>query len=304
MEKRLEEATRNLADLESKRKKDADPILGPRRPVAEEASKDPLLDPEVRQMLLVLNAARKECALREVAFAADLSVGCANHAKYLVLNKGNPLLEGLKGHDEYKELKGYTEDGARAGANSVIAMVGGLNVAAAKTIETWLASFYHRIPLLNPSLTAVGIGYMARGPTFVVACVDATSKAAKMDTKETVFYPVNGQMNVPLKFSGNEHPNPIPSDYQGPVGFPITITFPRAKTITKVVVKLFDPNKTPLPYILSTPEFPASSFTQRNTVCIFPKLILARASTYTVELKCTVSGEPFERTWRFTTMEK
>jgi hypothetical protein len=303
LEKRLEEATRNLADLESKRKKDADPILGPQRPVAEDASKEPLLDPEVKQMLLVLNAARKECALREVTLAADLSVGCANHAKYLVLNKGNPLLEGLKGHDEYKELKGYTEDGARAGANSVIAMVGGPNVAASKTIETWLASFYHRIPLLNPSLTAVGIGY-ARGPTFVVACVDATSRAGKMDTKDAVFYPVNGQKNVPLKFSGNEHPDPIPSDYQGPVGFPITITFPKSKTITKVVVKLSDGNKTLLPYLLSTPESPATSFPQENTVCIFPKLILARASTYTVELKCTVSGEPYERTWQFTTMEK
>jgi hypothetical protein len=252
---------------------------------------------------MVLNKARKQCGLREVTLAADLSVGCGNHAKYLVVNKGNPLLDGLEGHHhERKELKEFTEDGAKAASNSVIAEVGGPNGAASQAIETWLANFYHRIPLLNPNLNEVGIGYF-RGTSSVVACIDARSNHSKKETSETVCYPASGQKNVPLKFAGNEHPDPIPSDYPGPVGFPITITFPTSKTITQVAVKLFDPRKTMLPYIVSTPEFPATSFDQLNTVCIFPKLILRRATTYTVQLRCLVSGDPYERTWQFTTME-
>ena len=56
-----------------------------------------------------------------------------------------------------------------------------------------------------------------------------------------------------------------------------------------------------VPIYLSTPEKPATSFPQKNTICAIPRQPLTRGITYTVDLRCEVEGKPFMRTWRFTT---
>ena len=59
----------------------------------------------------MLNKAREACGLAPVKLSAELSKGCSLHAKYLIDNSGDPKIDGLEAHKEFKELKGYSEAG-------------------------------------------------------------------------------------------------------------------------------------------------------------------------------------------------
>jgi hypothetical protein len=52
---------------------------------------------------------------------------------------------------------------------------------------------------------------------------------------------------------------------------------------------------------VSTPENPASSHPQSNTICLIPKEPLKPDTLHTVKATCTLNGEKFEKEWRFTT---
>jgi hypothetical protein len=258
------------------------------------ADEKPALDAEVSKALTLLNKARKACGLEEVKLSEKLSLGCRNHARYLVINKGSPQVAGLKAHEEQENLKGYTPEGAKAAKASVIHYQ-----PPSQAIEGWMSSFYHRIPLLLPTLREVGIGYHQEGRD-TVSLVDCIAGNAGQPTKEIVFYPEDGQKDLPLAFGG-EIPNPLPAGHKGPAGFPITVSFMAGQKVKEVAVAVTDEKGAAVPVHVSTPEAPASSWTQWNTVCIIPKQPLAGNTTFAIELKCEVSGKPFARMWKFTT---
>ncbi|SRR5579871_2416148 len=252
------------------------------------------ISPEVRRTLAIINDARKVCKLEETKLSSELSVGCQKHARYLVVNAGNPLLTGLKVHEESKDLKEYSEEGAKSAAVAVIH-----SMPPSVAAKEWLASFYHRVPLLEPELHQVGVGYAQHNGEW--ACVvDCLSGVFGKKSKDVVFYPEDGQTNVETKF-GNEIPVPFPPEHKGDAGFPVTVQFTRGQTVTKVEMKLTGAKDAEVPIYLSTPEKPATSFPQKNTVCAIPRQPLAKGTTHTVAITCMVEGKPFERTWRFST---
>ncbi len=261
---------------------------------AKEAQDKLLADPEVKQALVILNQARKTCGLNPVQLSVTRSIACQKHSRYLVLNKDSPLVQGLKAHEEFKGLKGYSAEGAEVGKHSVIHYV-----APSQAIDDWLASFYHRVPLLQPNLKEVGIGYYRQGKEWACGIASPANDFVE-DAKDIVYYPDDGHTNVPRTF-GDEVPSPLPSSHRGPAGFPITIYFARDQKVKDVEVKLTGPKDAQLPCYVSTPDAPATSFPQWNSVCAIPAKPLARATAYTVTLRCTVSGKPHTRTWRFTT---
>jgi uncharacterized protein YkwD len=108
-----------------------------------------------KDVLGCLNAHRKAAGLAPVERVdADLSAACMAHARYLVRNAEHPSVAGLGAHDEDPKLPGYTEAGRKAGRMSVI------NTAAPlPALENWIATLYHRLPLLDPKLKVIGIGF-------------------------------------------------------------------------------------------------------------------------------------------------
>lgn len=251
-------------------------------------------DPEIKRALAMINEARKTAGVEEVQLSAALSAGCQKHARYLVVNAGNPRAQGLKVHDEFKDLKEYSEEGAKSAKVSVIHSMP-MSVAC----EEWLASFYHRVPLFHPSLKEIGAGYFQQAGEWACA-IDCLSGADGKSPKEMVFYPEDQQGNVPLNF-GLELPSPLPAGHKGDAGYPITVSFYQGQKVTNVTLKLTGAKDADVPVYLSTPEAPATSFPQKNTVCAIPKQPLAKGTTYKVELSCMLSGKPYSRTWRFTT---
>src|SRR5262249_20716267 len=150
-----------------------------------------------------VNAYRKIVHLEPVALDARLSRGCLRHAEYLVKNAGHPSLQGLGMHNEDPHLPGYTDEGALAGKSSVIYN----GPVPADTVDTWMNSFFHRIPLLDPDLKRIGYGQAKGGPAGYVAVMDVHNGKG---FDHPVIFPGDGQQQVRLAYQPGELPDPIP----------------------------------------------------------------------------------------------
>ncbi len=101
-----------------------------------------------------INQARKLARLGPLTADDRLSQGCLAHARYVARNLGHPRLQGLGIHDEDATLPGATPHGARAGKAAIIALL----PDPLESVDGWLATLYHRIPLLDPNLRRIGYG--------------------------------------------------------------------------------------------------------------------------------------------------
>jgi uncharacterized protein YkwD len=102
-----------------------------------------------------VNATRKAAGLSLVRLDAELSRGCQLHAKYLARNHRRPEVQGMGMHRQYPDLPGASPEGARAAKGAVIAVV----LDPQTCIENWMATLYHRIPILTPNLERIGFGH-------------------------------------------------------------------------------------------------------------------------------------------------
>ena len=104
-------------------------------------------------LLAAVNRARAAAALAPVVLDPELSHGCDLHAAYLRRNSNDPLTQGPGHARRAPGAPGYTAEGQRAGRSSVIAN----DSNPMDAVDSWLATLYHRVPLLHPSLTRIGL---------------------------------------------------------------------------------------------------------------------------------------------------
>ena len=114
-------------------------------------------DPDTEQgvasrLLADLNAVRRLVGLGAVELDARLSRGCRLHASYLEKHLGHPSAQGMGVHDEDPSLPGFSTAGKKAGGASVIAVL----PAPRDAVAQWMATLYHRVPLLDPALRRIG----------------------------------------------------------------------------------------------------------------------------------------------------
>lgn len=249
-----------------------------------------------QEVLQLVNQYRKTAGLAPVALDATLSKGCREHAEYMKRNKDTPAMVGLAAHHQDPALPGATPAGAAcAKAADLFPGVSDLKTA----VHGWMASLYHRRPMLSPALAKIGVGY-ARLPdqTFMAALMFVDAKGASAQGWP-VGYPAKDQADVPLEF-GNEIPNPIPNNGKG--GYPFTLQFPPFDKVTNVTAKLVDGAGKPVPFHLSTPERPATSFGQYGVVCVIPKEPLHPDTRYVATVKATWKGETKTWSWGWKTV--
>lgn len=263
------------------------------------------IPPTVEEVILKrLNEIRASCGLPEVTLDPALSKGCKLHAEYLDKNAGNPKLAGLSAHDEDASLPGATPDGAKAGKSSNIGYV-----APEFAVDNWNDTFYHRVTMLQPTLKRVGAAHVKGGKSGNICLLNLTQGVeGKCDPKfGALAYPPDGAKGIGLAFSP-ENPNPVPDGAKG--GYPITLTFFDGSKVMEVVATLHEgpPPKTKkdklgaeVECFVSTPEKPATTWTQLNTVCIIAKQPLKGATTYTVKVTAKVNTAKFEKIWSFET---
>jgi uncharacterized protein YkwD len=101
-----------------------------------------------------INQVRKHAGLGPVTLDEKLAVGAQAHARYVVRNLDHPKLGGLGIHEEDPSLPEATPEGARAGKVAVIARISD----PVDSVDGWMATLYHRLPLLDPALKRIGYG--------------------------------------------------------------------------------------------------------------------------------------------------
>ncbi len=298
--------------------KPADPMVkGP--PASAEHAKYANLQKTMDEAILKrVNHYRRLADLGSVSIDPELSKGCRKHAKYLVLNCGDINVPDLGAHQEQRDQTGYSVEGERAAARSVIARHKGaistLGNWPAEAVDDWMASFYHRLPLLCPSLQKIGVGYATNDrydDWQVVVDVGVGEEQDFSRLPKPLFYPADKQKGVPLSFCGGakEVPDPIPPGAPpGPYGCAITATFRDGASVSDVDITLKD--MTPRPDFVvsqvegwpSTPDKPARfDRPQPNTVCFIPKAPLRPLTEYQVNITATVDGKRRKETWTFKT---
>jgi len=252
--------------------------------------------PELR-VKQVVDRYRAVANLPPVILDPVLSRGCMEHANYMKLNQDTDAMAGLNAHHQRSNLPGATPEGAKCGkAADLFPGVSDLVVA----VDGWMAGLYHRRPIMDPTLGSIGVGY-AKLPdgSYMAAMMFVDGKDPAAAAKWPIAYPANNQPDIPLDF-GNEIPNPIPGG--GRAGYPITLQFPPFDKVTDVSAKLLDQAGKVVPFYLSDPEHPATSFGQYGVVCLIPKLPLTPRTTYTTTVSGTWRGKPFLQTWKFITL--
>ena len=241
---------------------------------------------------------RAAVGLAPVTLDAKLSKGCMEHANYMRLHKDTDALAGLNAHNQRPRLRGASVAGAACGkAADLFFGVSDLEIA----VDGWMATLYHRRPILSPTLERIGVGYARlRDGSYMAALMFVDSHSVDVTGKWPVEYPTNDQSGVPLEF-GSEFPNPVPGG--GRAGHPITIQFPPYDKVTRVRATLVDDRGKDVAFYLSDPEHPAmSSFGQWGVVCLIPKVPLRPGSRYEVKIDATWNGKPGTWRWSFTTV--
>jgi hypothetical protein len=229
-----------------------------------------------------VNLYRRLAGLPPVSLDEDLSRGCRLHARYLLTNLDHPATRGLGMHNEDAKLPGYTPEGKATGGESVIAA----GMPPVASIDDWMATFYHRVPLLEPELGRIGFGMVRGGPVGWFVVLNASSGRGR---EPTVVYPGEGQEDVPRK--GAEG------------GYPVTVAFPARKNVQQVEAMLRDSEGKELAVKLLTPES-SEEARAAGALVILPRDPLPPGTTCTVTVKAKIDRKPVSRTWNFRTGQK
>ncbi len=247
------------------------------------------------RVLAHVNVYRAAAGLTPVRLDPKLSAGCMEHANYMKLNRGTDAMIGLNAHKQRPELPGASPAGAACGkAADLFPEVSDLDAA----VDGWMASLYHRRPMLNPALQTIGVGY-AELPEGTLMAALMFADADESKGTWPVHYPATGQTDVPLEF-GNEVPNPIPANGKG--GYPLTLQFPSFDKVTGASATLEAGGKA-VPFYLSDPEHPATSFGQYGVICVIPKQRLAPHTRYDASITATWHDKTTTLSWSFTTLD-
>jgi hypothetical protein len=233
---------------------------------------------------------------------AELNTSAQLHCDYRAANSGNAGCTP-DGHTEVMGCIGFT--GETVGDREVAA---GYPQSLAYTetsysynnpaiaIPGWLATVWHRIPLIDPWSTDMGYG---GGPRCDI--IDIGRGMASVPTDTIAVYPYDGQINVPPSWSGREAPS-APAPPSGfPSSYPINI-YAKDISITEHIMTK-DGDDTPLEHLFvdaSTPAIGYMGLYLSNTVFIYGAPFEANTK-YRVRMVGTYAGGALNVEWSFTT---
>ncbi len=256
-------------------------------------------EPEDKGMLALINSYRAAAGVPLITLDRELTKGCTEHARYLVINRGKPEIYSTRAHVQVPTLPGATPAGAKCGRRAnLYKKMDDLQHA----VHDFMATIYHRRPILSPTLKSIGIGYASvPSSPFRAVALMFVSRSRTNSARWPVMYPADGQRGIPVDFV-RESPNPIPPPTRY-AGYPFTLQFPVSDEISNVTATFTDADDTPVPFWLSSPENPASKYSQQlGLVGVIPKQALKTSTTYTTRVTATWQNERQTWTSRWTTI--
>lgn len=250
------------------------------------------------------NRVRESAGLAPCAWSFELSYGCTMHARYLGKSGYNSFKTLEEYHSEDPKNPYYSKEGDTAARRSDVSSFG-----IERSIQLWLDTLYHRIPMLHPGLKTIGTGMWDESvDTTTPSCLDLHGGLEDVPSKDPVHvvYPAADQTGVEPRFApAGEKPKPVPGEDERKFGYPVTLTFYTHHKITKAQAKLTAGGQEVACHV-STPEKPTNPDARAlsNTICLLPKQPLAAQTRYTVSITCEVDGKPFAKEWAFTTRSR
>lgn len=251
------------------------------------------------QALSLVNAVRAQAGLPPVHLDDRLTASAASHTYYWLFNNLSPSVADLGIHRETPGLLGYSgvDSAVRAQHFGYPASPTAEDIthrtSAVAAVHDWVNSVFHRFPILRPDLQAIGYAQAQAGP---ITMQDMEFGYSQPAGAAPVAFPAAGQADVPVRFVDNELPDPVPSGGQRTTGYPVTVTFGAADSVTLSSFILSGPDGAPLEaHVLA----PAPS--TENSASLLPSRPLLPDTAYTARIDATVDGTPYVQSWRFTT---
>jgi hypothetical protein len=257
--------------------------------------------PLEQETLDLLLAIRKQAACSEspLEIDHDLATGCRTHALYLARNP-DQAARWPDAHEEYPDRPGFDPQGAFAGTHAVIAP----GVANGReAVAGWMATYYHRLPLLDPGLMRVGIAL--ESGTAVLDCgsfvkprtgvgTDAQTRSEGDPTYWGIAWPPAGATDMPTRFQA-ELPQPVPGEDESTMGYPITWQLRYRFEARPTVELALHSGSATGPRVachFSTPTEPTNpKLATDDAWCLIPKKPLDPGGAYTVTAKIEFHGD-------------
>lgn len=256
-------------------------------------------DDQVGSGLARINAARAAIGVPALKRNPALDQAATAHANYYKLNFGDPALTGMGLHYEDAEKAGFTgaDFAARARAagysgsiNENIGVSGDLLVS----IDWFIDVINHRLPLIDPRYTDIGFGVIDEGKVKIEVIDLGTVVWRNQIDPAWLPWPPADAAGVNPRFDG-EGNSPL-ADQKLPLGYPITLKYNGAGEVSFSGAKLTTGGQA-VPLVAKV----GTGFMTKNTYVIAATAPLRAGTTYTIAIGGTANGQPFDRTWSFTT---
>lgn len=264
-------------------------------------------DGEADTAVAYLNRIRTEMGLAPVRLDETLAESSQGHAEYLWLN---PVEEtGLSAHREQEGQAGFQGatimDRVRAAG---VDMTGGKTVAevvawhprSTSAVVDWLETAYHRLPLLNPQLVAIGYGHIVadgRNANVMNLMGDTSTQSS---VPPIVTYPLPDATDVAASWNGIEVPAPPAPTTGFPSGPVISLSTRPGADLQITTHTLTDEDGHEIAHVLATPN-DDPNLNGSGALLLYANDPLESGAIYRVRLAGTIDGSSFERAWSFET---
>ncbi len=246
-----------------------------------------------------INEARAAIGVPPLKRNAALDAAATAHANYYKLNFGDPALAGNGLHYEDPGKPGFTgaDFAARARAAGYSGSINenvGVSGSMLVSIEWFLDVINHRLTLIDPRYTDVGFGVVNEGKIKIEVIDLGTVKWLSQIEPTWAPWPPPDATGIGLRFDG-EGGSPL-SDQKLPTGYPITLRYNGAGAVSFGGAKLTTGGQA-VPIVAKV----GTGFITKNTYVVAAIAPLKPGTVYTVAVDGTANGQPFNRTWSFTT---
>ncbi|GBD19848.1 hypothetical protein HRbin28_00285 [bacterium HR28] len=255
---------------------------------------------EATEVLERINRWRGWAGLIPLTRHPALEAAAQAHANYYRLNIGDPDLAGMGLHREKPGNPGFTGEDilARARAQGYEGSVNeniGLTGSLSASVNAFLGTVNHRLPLLDPRYQHIGFGTVNEGTVRIeVLMVGTTAPWSEQASPEWVLWPLDGMTGVPTHFWG-EAPNPFPGA-QYPLGYPITAKYFGPGTVVFTRGELLREGQ-PVPVHFAT----GSGWLTRRAAFLAATAPLTLGTSYQYVIEGTIDGQPFRLSGTFRT---
>ncbi|HEY0706118.1 MAG TPA: CAP domain-containing protein [Polyangia bacterium] len=255
------------------------------------------MDQQAIDAMETMNRLRKTAGLGCVSLSREASVAAERHCQYYVANSGKCI---AKPHREMDSCRNYMAEtfsdrlamSAYTGSPrfEVMAYVG----HGPTSVQQWLDSVWHRIPILSPDVDEAGYGRQGRCDTMDFGF------AGPSPTPKNLVYPLENQLNVPRSFSGRESPEPPPPPGGWPSGYPVTVYAAGLTDITEHSITVAETG-VELDHIWLAPGDARAYGLLVDEFMLYTYRPLPAHTKFRVRVAGTQNGEPKVFDWTFTT---